>query len=116
MVENPELARAVGINTNRLSGSCFVFGAVMAGLAGMVLAPTIRIEPMMGLDYLIRSFFSLVIGGLGSLEGLFLGVATIGGIQSFLSALFNQTYGYLSILLLSIFFLWLRPHGIYRTH
>lgn len=116
MVANPELARAVGINTNRLSSACFVFGAVTAGIAGMVLAPTIRIEPMMGLDYLIRSFFSLAVGGLGTLEGLFIGVGTIGGVQSFLSAMFNQTYGYLSVLILSILFLWLRPYGIYRSH
>lgn len=115
MVENPELAQAVGINTSRLSTACFVFGALTAGVAGMILAPTIRIEPLMGLDYLIRSFFSLVVGGLGSLEGLFIGVSVIGGTQSAIGAFFNQTYGYLFVLTLSIFFLWLRPNGIYRT-
>ena len=114
MVEKPDLAEACGINTQKLSTGCFVFGALTAGIAGMVLAPTIRIEPMMGLDYLIRSFFSLVIGGLGSLEGLFIGVGIVGGSQSAIGALFNQTYGYLFVLVLSIFFLWLRPNGIYR--
>lgn len=114
MVENRQLAEACGINTRRLSTGCFVFGALSAGIAGMVLAPTIRIEPMMGLDYLIRSFFSLVVGGLGSFEGLFIGVGLIGGSQSFVGALFNQTYGYLFILVLSIIFLWLKPNGIYR--
>ena len=114
MVERPDLAEACGINTQKLSTGCFVFGALTAGIAGMVLAPTIRVEPMMGLDYLIRSFFSLVIGGLGSLEGLFIGVGIIGGSQSAIGAIFNQTYGYLFVLVLSIFFLWLRPNGIYR--
>lgn len=114
MVEKPDLAEACGINTQKLSTGCFVFGALTAGIAGMVLAPTIRVEPMMGLDYLIRSFFSLVIGGLGSLEGFFIGVGIIGGSQSAIGALFNQTYGYLFVLVLSIFFLWLRPNGIYR--
>lgn len=116
MVENPTLAQAVGVNTSRLSTACFVFGAVTAGVAGLVLSPTTRVEPMMGLDYLIRSFFSLVVGGLGSLEGLFIGVGLIGGIQSTISAFFNQTYGYLFVLLLSIFFLWLRPNGLYRSY
>ncbi len=114
MVENPSLAQACGINTSRLSAGCFIFGALTAGVAGLLLAPTIRVEPMMGLDYLIRSFFSLVIGGLGSFEGLFIGVGIIAGAQSTLGALFNQTYGYLFILILSIVFLWLRPDGIYR--
>ena len=112
MVGNPDLAEAIGINTARLSAGAFVFGCCTAGLAGLVLAPTIRVEPMMGLDYLIRSFFALVVGGLGSLEGLGLGAALIGGTQSVLGAVANQTYGYLAVLVISILFLWLKPDGI----
>lgn len=112
MVGNPELAEAVGINTARLSAGAFVFGCSTAGLAGLILAPTIRIEPMMGLDYLIRSFFALVVGGLGSLEGLGIGAGIIAGTQSFLGAVASQTYGYLAVLILSILFLWLKPDGI----
>lgn len=112
MVGNPELAQAIGIDTARLSAGTFVFGCCTAGLAGLILAPTIRIEPMMGLDYLIRGFFAVVIGGLGSLEGLVLGTGIIAGTQSLLGALLNQTYGYLAVLILSILFLWLKPNGI----
>ncbi len=112
MVGNPDLAQAVGINTSRLSAAAFVFGCCTAGLAGLLLAPTIRIEPTMGIDYLIRSFFALVVGGLGSLEGLGLGVTLIAGTQSLIGALASQTYGYLAVLSLSILFLWLKPNGI----
>lgn len=112
MVGNPDLAEAVGINTARLSAGAFIFGCCTAGLAGLILAPTIRIEPMMGLDYLIRSFFALVVGGLGSLEGLGIGAGIIAGTQSVLGAVANQTYGYLAVLSLSILFLWLKPDGI----
>ena len=112
MVGNPGLADAIGINTSRLSAGAFIFGCCTAGLAGLILAPTIRIEPMMGLDYLIRSFFALVVGGLGSLEGLGLGASIIAGTQSVLGAFANQTYGYLAVLTLSILFLWLKPDGI----
>lgn len=112
MVGNPDLAQAVGINTSRLSAAAFVFGCCTAGLAGLLLAPTIQIEPTMGIDYLIRSFFALVVGGLGSLEGLGLGVTLIAGTQSLIGALASQTYGYLAVLSLSILFLWLKPNGI----
>ncbi|MEM6985675.1 MAG: branched-chain amino acid ABC transporter permease [Pseudomonadota bacterium] len=115
MVGNPALAEAVGINTQRLSAGAFVFGCCCAGIAGLALAPTIRVEPMMGLDYLIRSFFALVVGGLGSLEGLGVGAGIIAGTQSLLGALSNQTYGYLAVLVLSSCFLWLRPEGIRPT-
>ncbi len=115
MVGNPELAEAIGLNTARLSAGAFVFGCCTAGLAGLILAPTVRIEPMMGLDYLIRSFFALVVGGLGSLEGLGIGVSIIAGTQTFLGAVSSQTYGYLAVLTLSILFLWLKPNGIHSS-
>ncbi|MEP0962884.1 MAG: branched-chain amino acid ABC transporter permease [Roseobacter sp.] len=89
MVENPELAQACCINISRLSTACFVLGVLTAGLAGMILSPAIRAEPMMGLDYLVRSYFSLVVGGVGSFEDLFIGVGLIGGSQSLVGYLFN---------------------------
>lgn len=112
MVGNPALAQAIGINTSRLSAGAFVFGCTTAGLAGLMLAPTVQIEPMMGLDYLIRSFFALVIGGLGTLSGLGIGTTLIAGTQSAISAASSQTAGYLVVLVISILFLWLKPNGI----
>lgn len=114
MVSNPALARASGINTTRLSAAAFVTGCVLAGLAGLILAPTLGVEPNMGLDALIRSFFALVVGGLGSLEGLGLGVLVVGGLQAGLSAAMSQTAGYLGVLILAILFLWRRPDGLYH--
>lgn len=113
MVQNPALAAAVGIDTARLSRATFVFGVCVAGLAGVLLAPLVRVEPYMGLDFLLSSFFILVVGGLGSLEGLVIGSAVIGGSDVVVSAVFDKTAGYLSVLIISILFLWLRPNGIY---
>lgn len=113
MVQNPALASAVGINTARLSRATFIFGVSVAGLAGVLLAPLVRVEPYMGLDFLLSSFFILVVGGLGSLEGLLVGSTVIGGTDVIVSAIADKTAGYLSILTISILFLWLRPNGIY---
>ena len=113
MVANPELAEAVGINTARLSRWTFVFGVCTAGLAGALLAPLVRVEPFMGLDYLLSSFFVLIVGGLGSLEGLLIGSAVIGGVDSVVSNVFDKSAGYTSVLAVSIVFLWLRPRGLY---
>ena len=79
----------------------------------MLLAPLVRVEPYMGLDYLLSSFFILVVGGLGSLEGLLIGSTVIGGSDVVVSALFDKTAGYLGVLTISIPFLWLRPNGIH---
>ena len=113
MVSNPPLAAAVGIDTARLARWTFVFGTSTAGLAGALLAPLVRVEPYMGLDYLLSSFFILVVGGLGTLEGMLLGSAVISGTDTVISAVFDKTAGYISVLSISILFLWLRPHGLY---
>ena len=113
MVSNPPLAAAVGVDTARLARRTFVFGVATAGLAGALLAPLVRVEPYMGLDYLLSSFFILVVGGLGTLEGMLIGSAAINGTDTIVSAVFDKTAGYLAVLAVSILFLWLRPHGLW---
>lgn len=113
MTANPVLAQALGINTRRLASQAFVIGVVLAGLSGVLLAPLIRIEPGIGVDYLLDAFFVLVVGGLGTLGGMFGGVGIIGGSQAVMSSVAGQTSGYAVVLVLSIVFLWLKPDGLF---
>jgi urea transport system permease protein len=112
MVANPALAAMMGLDTRRMAARAFVLGVVCAGVAGALLAPIVRIDPGMGLDYLLSSFFVLVVGGLGSLGGLLAGAAVIGGTQVGVASVLDQTYGYLAVLGVAIFFLWRRPQGL----
>ena len=113
MAGNPELARALGIPVRRYASATFVVGTCLAGLAGVMIAPLAPVQPFMGLDHILMSFFVLVVGGLGSVGGLLIGSAVIGGSNSIVSALSDSTGGYFSVLLLAIVFLWLRPRGIH---
>jgi urea ABC transporter permease protein UrtB len=113
MTGNPVLAQALGIDTRRLASQAFVIGVVLAGAAGVLLAPLVRIEPGIGVDYLLDSFFVLVVGGLGTLGGFAGGVGVIGGTQSVVSSISGQTSGYAVVLVLSILFLWLKPNGLF---
>ncbi|MES2532950.1 MAG: branched-chain amino acid ABC transporter permease [Pseudomonadota bacterium] len=113
MTANPVLAQALGIDTRQLASRAFVIGVTLAGLAGVMLAPLVRIEPGIGVDYLLDSFFVLVVGGLGTLSGLGGGVALIGGTKAVVSSIADQTSGYAVVLILSTLFLWLRPHGLF---
>ncbi|MFO1220242.1 MAG: branched-chain amino acid ABC transporter permease [Burkholderiaceae bacterium] len=113
MTGNPQLAQALGIDTRRLASQTFVVGVVLAGAAGVLLAPLVRIEPGIGVDYLLDSFFVLVVGGLGTLGGFAGGVGVIGGSKALVSSLFGQTSGYAVVLTISILFLWLKPDGIF---
>jgi urea transport system permease protein len=113
MVGNPDLARAVGIKVENLARNAFIAGTCLGGLGGVMLAPLAPVQPFMGLDYILKAFFVLVVGGLGSLMGLVTGSVIIGGVESIMSAIIDRTYGYFAVLVLAILFLWLRPRGIF---
>ena len=112
MVANPELAQAVGIRTGRLARNAFIAGCALAGLGGVMVAPLTPVHPFMGIDYILETFFVLVVGGLGSLAGLLAGAGVIGGIESLVSAVIDRTAGYTTVLVIAILFLWLRPRGL----
>jgi urea ABC transporter permease protein UrtB len=112
MVANPDLAQAVGIRTGRLARNAFIAGCALAGLGGVMVAPLTPVHPFMGIDYILETFFVLVVGGLGSLAGLLAGAGIIGGIGSLVSAVVDRTAGYTTVLVIAILFLWLRPRGL----
>jgi urea ABC transporter permease protein UrtB len=113
MTGNPMLAQALGIDTRRLASQTFIVGVVLAGAAGVLLAPLVRIEPGIGVDYLLDAFFVLVVGGLGTFGGFIGGTGVIGGSQAVVSGITGQTSGYAVVLVISILFLWLKPDGIF---
>ena len=113
MVGNPDLAQAVGIPTAKLARNTFIVGTCFAGLGGVMVAPLVPVQPFMGLDYILKAFFVLVVGGLGSLLGLFAGAGIVGGTESLVSAVIDRTYGYFTVLVIAIIFLWLRPRGLF---
>jgi len=113
MVGNPELARALGIPVARFASVTFVVGTCLAGLGGVMIAPLVPVQPFMGIDHILMSFFVLVVGGLGSVGGLLTGATVIGGTNSIVSALSDSTGGYFCVLALAILFLWLKPRGIH---
>jgi branched-chain amino acid transport system permease protein len=75
---NREMAEAIGINTPLLYSAVFALGAGLAGLAGLMAAPILAVESGMGESILIETFVVIVIGGLGSIRGAFLGALLVG--------------------------------------
>jgi branched-chain amino acid transport system permease protein len=75
---NREMAEAIGINTPMLYSLVFALGAALAGLAGLMAAPILAVESGMGESILIETFVVIVIGGLGSIRGAFLGALLVG--------------------------------------
>jgi branched-chain amino acid transport system permease protein len=77
-IENPMLARACGISTARLYAFTFAFGAALAGLAGALIVPLYQLSADIGTRFLVQSFLSVMLGGVGSFTGPVLGASAVG--------------------------------------
>jgi branched-chain amino acid transport system permease protein len=75
---NAAMVSALGVNISRLFSIVFGFGAMLAGFAGVMMAPLLSVEPGMGDPVLILALVVIVIGGVGSIRGAFLGALLIG--------------------------------------
>jgi branched-chain amino acid transport system permease protein len=75
---NPEMVSALGVDVRRLFLVVFGFGAMLAGLAGVLAAPIFSVEPGMGDDLLIVAFVVIIIGGAGSIRGAFVAALLVG--------------------------------------
>ena len=75
---NAPMVSALGVNIERLFMIVFGFGTMLAGFAGIMIAPIISVEPGMGTNILILAFVVIVIGGIGSIRGAFVAALLIG--------------------------------------
>jgi branched-chain amino acid transport system permease protein len=75
---NAPMVSALGVNIRRLFMVVFGFGTMLAGFAGIMIAPILSVEPGMGDTILILAFVVIVIGGIGSIRGAFVAALLIG--------------------------------------
>jgi branched-chain amino acid transport system permease protein len=80
--QDADTAGLMGVNINQVLGLCFGFGALMAGLGGTLLSMSYNIQPIMGLEYTMIALIVIVLGGLGSIPGSFLGGLLLGLVGS----------------------------------
>lgn len=62
-MQNPSMARALGVDTDRIYMLTFSLGAGLAGMSGALLAPTTSIQPFMGQQFVAPAFITVVVGG-----------------------------------------------------
>ena len=75
---NRETVAALGVDITRLNTIVFTLGALLAGVAGALLAPILAVQVGMGEQILILTFVAIVVGGLGSIRGAFVGALLVG--------------------------------------
>jgi branched-chain amino acid transport system permease protein len=79
---NARMVSALGVNIEQLFMIVFGFGTMLAGFAGIMIAPIISVDPGMGSNVLILAFVVIVIGGIGSIRGALIGALLIGLIDT----------------------------------
>ncbi|MCE1236148.1 MAG: branched-chain amino acid ABC transporter permease [Hyphomicrobiales bacterium] len=109
---NREMTELLGFDANRLYGLVFAAGVALAALAGMLAAPVESVYPGIGERILIISFVVVVIGGIGSLEGAFLGALAI-GVADALGKVFLPDFAGVLVYALMATVLVVRPAGLF---
>ncbi len=114
VTQNPKMAASMGINPDRINMLTFGFGSGIAGIAGVAIGLFGQVTTEMGQQYIVQSFMTVVVGGVGSVWGTLAGAGMIGGLQKFIeflnpsNTLAAQTY----MILFIILFIQFRPRGI----
>lgn len=116
LAQNPEMAGLLGLNTAFVYKMVFATGSLLAGLAGALLSPMMSIDPYMGNIYLVRSFFVVIVGGIGQiLGGTVVGSFFIGGLETILANFSTQTVAQTAVFAIAAIIVRFRPRGVFRT-
>lgn len=111
--QDMKAARLMGVNTKTIHAFAFGIAMISAAIAGTFLGMTFPFQPTSGTQFLIIAFGVVIIGGLGSLFGTFLGGLILGLVQTmsgyFFGSAAQMLFVYLAVLLVLAF----RPQGLF---
>ena len=115
VTQNPMMAASMGIRTDRINMLTFGFGSGVAGIAGVAIGLFSKVTSELGSDYIVQSFMTVVVGGVGNIWGTLAGAAMIGSLQKLIewfnpsNTLAAQTY----MIIFIILFIQFRPKGLF---
>ena len=111
-VDDPDMARAVGIPVSRLFTTVFCLGAALAGAGGVIGGPIMSAYPGLDADMLPLALIVVILGGVGSLLGAFVGSFVVGFLYNFGIALFPDL-AYFILFLPMVLVLVFMPQGLF---
>lgn len=110
--ENPVLVRAFGINVPIMVTLTYAFGVGLAGFAGVLAAPIVQINPMMGANVIITVFAVVVIGGMGSILGSITTGLALGVIEGLTKVYYPEASSTVVFIIMAIV-LAVKPAGLF---
>jgi urea transport system permease protein len=116
VTQNRAMASCMGVATERVNMMTFALGSGLAGLAGGFFSQIGNVGPTLGQAYIVDSFMTVVVGGVGNLLGTVISALGIGMTdQALQQILLNPVLGKILVLVAIILFLQWRPAGIFVT-
>jgi branched-subunit amino acid ABC-type transport system permease component len=109
--QDREMLSALGLNVGRIYMLVFMAGSALAGIGGAVAAPALSLYPGIDAEIIVECFIIVIIGGLGSLGGAFLGAIILGQLTTF-GILLVPDFEMVLVYLLMIVVLMTRPWGL----
>jgi branched-chain amino acid transport system permease protein len=110
--ERPQLVQALGINVPVLVTATYAAGVALAGFAGVLAAPVVQVNPLMGSNLIIVVFAVVVIGGMGSILGSIVTGLALGIIEGLTKVVYPEASGVV-IFVVMIIVLLVRPAGLF---
>jgi branched-chain amino acid transport system permease protein len=110
--ENPALVQSFGINVPVLITLTYAIGVGLAGLAGVLAAPTFQVSPLMGSNLIIVVFAVVVIGGMGSILGSIVTGLALGLIEGLTKVFYSQASNTVVFMIMALVLL-VRPAGLF---
>ncbi|MBV9273863.1 MAG: urea ABC transporter permease subunit UrtB [Verrucomicrobia bacterium] len=116
VIQDRDMAACMGVPTERVNMLTFAFGSGLAGLAGAFLSQIGNVGPSLGQSYIIDSFMTVVVGGVGSIAGTVASALGIGLSDQVLQQLLGSpVLGKIMVLAIIILFLQWKPGGFFPT-
>ena len=113
VVQDREMAVALGIPVNKVYMWTFVLGSALAAFSGVLAAPIVSVEFMMGREILIMAFIIVIVGGMGNLEGSVIAAIIISLIQGVGAIFVAPAVATAFALAFMIIVLLIRPQGLF---
>jgi branched-chain amino acid transport system permease protein len=111
-VDNPQMARCVGIDVPRVFSVTFAFGCGLAAAAGVIGTQILPLEPWYALEYLVPILMVVAVGGLGSLKGSFYAALVLGLVDTFGRYYVPAAGAFVIYFAVVVLLLW-RPQGVF---
>ncbi len=110
--ESSEMSEALGVNMNYINVKVFTLGTILGTVGGALVIPAISAMPDMGVELIILAFAVVVIGGLGSMKGAFVGALVVGILKSIAISFYPESEIFV-IYLIVIGVLVFKPEGLF---